>query len=114
MHKVYYKYQSLDKEENFIDKMFKCNLKWKVEDHQNYSQVFKLTFFKFVCFLKNLEKSLHFKFGKFILIEIIKMVDIKSFLKYEFTQEMFELGEIGIDELNRLKKLKNSKKCLLF
>ena len=106
MHKVYYKYQSLDKEENFFVKMFKFNLKWKVEDHKNYSQVFKLIVF--IClFFKKLEKSLHFKFAKFILIEIIKMIDRKSFLKYEFMQEMFELGEIGIDELNRLKKLKN-------
>ena len=41
-------------------------------------------------------------------------MDRKFFPKYEFMQQMFELGEIGIDELKRLKKLKSSIKCLRY
>ena len=72
--------------------LLNCNVEWKPNHHLSFSKCFLDCVFLFVCCLKRIEKKLPFKFGKFVLFEIIKKIERKSFLHLDFP------GEQSIDE----------------
>ena len=67
--------------------LLNCNVRWKPDNHLSFSEYFKKNVFKFVCCLKRIEKKLLFKFGRFILFEMIKRIDRKSFLHLDFAEK---------------------------
>ena len=62
-----------------IDFLLSCNKKWKPKKHVYFQKSFKESVFTFVVCLKEKQKTLFFKLGKFVWFEIIKMIDRRSF-----------------------------------
>ena len=74
-----------------LNYLLNCNLEWKPDHHLHYSsKQFKKNVFAFVCCLKRIEEKLPFKFGKFVLFEMIKKIDRKSFFSFEFPGEQLQ------------------------
>ena len=76
-----------------VEQLVCCNKIWKKEDHKEYSKSFQRTIFSFLCCSKYFENTFHFKLGKFVFIEIIKLVDRKTFLKHEFKKDLEEIED---------------------
>ena len=71
-----------------------CNKKL---DFSNISQVFEMMkeiFFIFLLCLKILQNRLHFKIPKFILFEIIKLIDRISFLPVLFPEKQITIYQL--------------------
>jgi hypothetical protein len=61
--------------------MLESNLVWNTENHKLlHEQIQKIIFLYILC-LKDKQKTLLFKIPKFILYELIKKIDRKSFLE---------------------------------
>ena len=70
---------------NLLEYLIDCNKEWKPNNQFFVSPYFfKKCVFVFICCMKMIEKKLPFKFGKFLFFEIIKRVDRKSFLSFDF------------------------------
>ena len=71
--------------DNQINYLLDCNVKWSPDYHSSSnSKIFIGSVFTFVCCLKSFEKNLPFKIVKFILFEIIKKIDRKSFQHLDY------------------------------
>ena len=68
---------------NEIKDLLQCNLDWDVKIHKNFNENFKKSVFFFCTVLKYFEKRNKIKIPKFVVFEIIKQVDRKSFLFYK-------------------------------
>ena len=98
-------------EKNLLEHLILCNQKsnffgpnFKIY----FSHFFLRIVFSFLCSFKVIEKLLPFKFGKFVLLEIVKKIDRKSFLKFEFPDLFFLLEEnqhIGDEQIRKRKTL---------
>ena len=98
-----------------LEYLLNCNLEWKPDDHLSFSEYFKKNIFTFVCCLKRIEKKLPFKFGKFVLFEMIKKIDRKSFFGFEFPGEQPILDEQkghGYKEENRKRKREDGEELI--
>ena len=62
-----------------INFLLNCNKKWKAEKHIYFHKLFKQSVFTFVLCLKENQKNLSFKIPKFVLLEIVKKIDRRSF-----------------------------------
>ena len=68
---------------NFFDRkirfLLNCNKLWKPNNHIYFSQCFRRSVFTLVLCLRQKQNSLFFKIPKFILFEIIKRINRRSF-----------------------------------
>ena len=81
-----------------------CNKEWKKEIHHKFSKSFKNSVFSFVCCLKKIEQNLPFKMGKFVVFEIIKKVERKSFQQLDFPEHPIPVIEKENQHDNKKRK----------
>ena len=62
-----------------IDFLLNCNKSWKLNNHVYFFKKFKDAVFSFLLCMKEMQKSFNLKVPKFVLFEIIKKIDRRSF-----------------------------------
>ena len=64
-----------------VEIILQCNLDWSPSLHSSFLSLFRFSVF---CFLVCVKKTFHFRIPKFVLFEIIKKIDRKSYYKLSY------------------------------
>ena len=72
---------------NKINFLLDCNQQWNPLKHSSYFKEFKVSVFSFLLCLQQLKKRLFFKLPRFVLYEILKRINRKSFFDQYFKKK---------------------------
>jgi hypothetical protein len=88
---MYIRIEDFKNDEKIIQKfeyLLKCNQKWSPEIHSECSKSFKQTIQTFLLCMKCNQNKTKLKIPKFVLFEIIKVIDQKSFFSFGFSRRL--------------------------
>jgi hypothetical protein len=76
-----------NKYKSIIEYLLKCNEKWSTKTHHNCSSFFKQAVHTFLLCMKRNQMQTKLKIPKFVVFEILKFVDRKSFFSLDFPDD---------------------------